>query len=96
MGVTKASVCYAIKLLKKKKLVQMDSNKRIYLTDEGGTLASEVYEKHKFFKRLLIDSGVCEGIASRDACRIEHAISDASFDKLKAYYNIINSTKQES
>lgn len=85
MGVSKASVCNAVRSLIKKKLVTMDRKKLLYLTHKGMELAGHVYEKHCFFRKLLISCGVDESTASHDACRIEHAISDDAFNKLKTY-----------
>lgn len=85
IGVSKASVCNAVRLLIKKELVTMDRKKLLYLTQKGMELDGHVYEKHCFFRELLVSCGVDENTATHDACRIEHAISDEAFEKLKIF-----------
>lgn len=55
----------------------------LYLTEQGQSHAEKIYERHQFFTKQLIAAGVDEVTAEQDACRIEHAISDTSFRKLK-------------
>ena len=57
--------------------------KNLILTDEGLQAAREIFSRHSFFERLLIDAGVDEGQAHEDACSLEHAISRQSFAVLK-------------
>lgn len=84
---TKPSVSRARSLLAQDSLVTLDEHKYIHLTKEGRALAENVYEKHLFFKDMLLTAGVDENAAAEDACRIEHAISDESFDKMKAAFH---------
>ena len=56
----------------------------LHLTDVGRKVAEQIYEKHRFFTERLIEAGVDPETAERDACRIEHVISDESFRRLKA------------
>ena len=53
------------------------------LTHNGQKTAKQIYEKHQFFTRQLIEAGVPQDIAAQDACRLEHVISETSFQKLK-------------
>ncbi len=58
----------------------MDSDYFLHLTDVGREVAEQIYEKHRFFTERLIAAGVDPETAEKDACRIEHVISDESFD----------------
>ena len=57
----------------------------IYLTEEGRVIAEYVYEKHQLLKDWLCSLGVPEEIAAEDACKMEHVISDESFDAIKEH-----------
>lgn len=83
---SKPSVSRAVAQLIQKGLVTMGDDKILTLTDTGRAQASSIYEKHLFFKRMLLQAGVEEDAASEDACKIEHAISDESFSKVKQAY----------
>ena len=83
MNFSKPSVCHAVKELRKKGYLEMDSDNYLHLTERGFTLAEQVYERHRFFTNSLIEMGVDPETAEADACRIEHVISDESFQKLK-------------
>jgi len=84
MGVSKPSVCHAVSTLKEGGFLTMDGDFFLCLTDIGREVAEQTYEKHCFFTRLLVDAGVEPKAAERDACRMEHAISDDSFQKIKS------------
>ena len=62
----------------------MEEDNFLHLTDAGCEVAEQVYEKHRFFTQRLIAAGVDPKTAEADACRIEHVISDESFERLKA------------
>ena len=62
----------------------MDGDFFLRLTDVGREVAEQTYEKHCFFTRLLTEAGVDPKTAEQDACRMEHAISDDSFQKIKS------------
>lgn len=83
MGVSKASVSVAIKQLRNKGYVTMDNSGRLHLSPKGQALAFKLYERYSFFTRLFTQMGVPAEIARKDACSIEHAISDESYEKLK-------------
>lgn len=83
LGVTKPSVSRAVKELSKKKYLLKRADGALSLTNQGLKIAVKTYEKHQFFTQHLIEVGVPEQLAAQDACRIEHAISDESFSKLK-------------
>lgn len=84
MGVSKPSVCHAVTALKDGGFLTMDGDYSLHLTDLGRKIAKGVYEKHRFFTAQLIEAGVDPIQAEKDACRIEHVISEESFQKLKA------------
>ena len=83
MGFSKPSVSVAMKELRNKEFVTLDDDGALILTETGQEIASQVYEKHRFFSDYLISIGVDAEVAERDACLIEHAISEESFEKLK-------------
>ena len=82
MGVSKPSV-HAVTTLKKGGFLTMDEDFSLHLTDVGREVAERTYEKHCFFTRLLVDAGVEPKTAEQDACRMEHVISENSFQHLK-------------
>ena len=84
LEVTKPSVCHAVATLRDGGFLTMDSDYFLHLTDVGREVAEQIYEKHRFFTDRLIEAGVDPETAERDACRIEHVISDESFRRLKA------------
>ena len=84
LEVTKPSVCHAVATLRDGGFLTMDSDYFLHLTDVGREVAEQIYEKHRFFTERLIEAGVDPETAERDACRIEHVISDESFRRLKA------------
>ena len=81
---TKPSVCHAVATLRDGGFLTMDSDYFLHLTDAGREVAEQIYEKHRFFTNRLTEAGVDPETAERDACRMEHAISDESFQRLKA------------
>mgnify|MGYP002537813594 CR=1 FL=1 len=83
MGVSKPSVCHAVVTLKKGGFLTMDEDLFLRLTDIGREVAEQTYEKHCFFTEMLIEAGVDQETAEADACRMEHAISEDSFQHLK-------------
>ena len=85
---SKASVCRAIAQLVEDGMVIMEEDKYLYLTSKGRQVATRVYEKHVFFKEMLLAAGVDEDAAAEDACKIEHAISNDVFDKVKVAYAV--------
>ena len=84
MGFSKPSISHAVGVLKKKGLLTVDADGYLHLTDAGRGVAEKIYERHLFFTKQLVAVGVDQETAERDACRIEHAISEEAFQKLKA------------
>ena len=84
LDVSKPSVCHAVATLKNGGFLTMDDGFFLHLTNIGREVAEQIYEKHRFFTERLIAAGVDPETAERDACRIEHVISEESFRRLKA------------
>ncbi len=85
MGFSKPSVSRAIGLLKKDGLVVTDEAGYLKLTESGAARAKVIYERHTLLTELFIALGVDEKIAAEDACRIEHYISEETFEAIKAH-----------
>ena len=83
MEVSKPSVCHAVAALRDGGFLTMDEDYILHLTDVGRKVAEKIYERHCFFTEQLIAAGVGPKIAEADACRMEHLISDESFQRLK-------------
>ena len=86
MGYSKPSVSRAVGILKSKGYLTVDANGYLLLTETGKSLAEKTYERHSILKNLFIKMGVSEEVASEDACKIEHDISDEVFSAIKKYY----------
>lgn len=85
MGFSKPSVSRAMKLLKDGEYISIDKEGYITLTSHGGEIAEKIYERHRVLSQLLMALGVDEEIATQDACKMEHHISDASFEAIKKH-----------
>ena len=83
MEVSKPSVCHAVGVLRDGGFLTMDEDHFLHLTDIGREVAEKIYERHCFFTEQLIAAGVDPKTADADACRIEHVISEKSFQILK-------------
>ena len=85
-GVSKASVNKAVGLLKEKGLVEQPYYGDITLTEKGYEYGQAIYKRHRYLTAFLAKAlGIPEGTAEEEACLMEHAISDASFEKWVAY-----------
>jgi Mn-dependent DtxR family transcriptional regulator len=85
MGYSKPSVSRAVGLLKKGEYIQVDRDGYITLTEKGRDVAEKIYERHMVLSNMLIALGVSSETAAEDACRLEHAISDESFEAIKRH-----------
>ena len=83
MGFSKPSVSRAIGLLKAEGYVSVNSDGYLLLTQKGVKEAQKMYDRHKILTEFLMSLGVCAEVASADACKIEHHISDESFAAIK-------------
>ena len=84
-GYTKPSVSRAMGLLKKNGHVEVDESGYITLTDEGAAIAGKILERHRVLTEFLIRIGVSEEMAADDACKMEHVISDETFERMKLH-----------
>ena len=83
LGFARASVSVAMKKLREAQLIAVDTDGAITLTKGGNALAQRVLERHNFLCDWLISLGVPSDIAARDACQLEHILSDESFGAIK-------------
>jgi DtxR family Mn-dependent transcriptional regulator len=86
MGVSKPTVSEQMKKFRENGYIEMDSDGLITLTGKGLGIAECIYERHVVIRKILMSLGVDEATATADACKIEHAISDKSFQCMKAHY----------
>ena len=86
MGYSKPSVSRAMGLLKTGGYILVNSDGHITLTDAGREVAEMIYERHTVLTRILTDLGVDPEIAAEDACKMEHYISDISFQAIKKHF----------
>ena len=89
MGFSKPSVSRALGLLKDDGYVVVDEKNLLTLTEEGRKVAEKIYERHTTLMEFFVALGVSEAVAEEDACRIEHVISDETFNKMKEHMEII-------
>ena len=87
MGVTKPSVCNAMKKLRKQKWIYFDEEGYIFFTDEGRLIAENIYSKNSLLSRLLELMGVSKDTAEKEACLMEHTISDETYERMDAFVN---------
>ena len=85
MGYSKPSISRAMGLLKDGDFIKIAKDGSITLTRAGIAVAEKIYERHTLLSNLLIRLGVSEETASEDACKLEHAISDESFEAIKEF-----------
>ena len=85
MGYSKPSVSRAVSTLKKDGYITVGEDGGLQLTEKGLEVAQAMYERHTVLTKLLMGLGVEESVASEDACRMEHVLSDESFAAIKAH-----------
>ena len=85
LNFTKPSVSVAMKSFREEGYITMDSDGSISLTEKGMKIASGVYERHEVIAKALIALGVDEKTAYEDSCKVEHDISNETFEALKAH-----------
>lgn len=83
LGYSKPSISVAMKRLRENGYVSTDEHGYLILTGSGLSIANKIYERHMVIAQFLTSIGVEEKIAKKDACRMEHVISDETFEKLK-------------
>lgn len=85
LGYSKPSVSRAMGILRTGGYITVDKDGAITLTDSGREIAEKIYERHTVLTQLLTRMGVSEEVATADACKMEHAISDESFEAIKRW-----------
>lgn len=95
LGYSKPSVSHAVKLLSEEGYLEVTPNKYLLLTDKGHEVASNTYARHVFFTEMLTGIGVDLEIARADACRIEHVISEETFQAIQNYYKAEEETHRQ-
>lgn len=85
MGYSKPSVSRAVGLLKHGGYLTVEDNGALHLTEEGYAVGRKIYDRHNTLTTLLVRLGVDRKTAAEDACRMEHAISDASFEAIRKH-----------
>ena len=85
LGVSKPSVSVAMKHFREDGYITIDSEGNISLTEKGLLIAERIYERHQIIAKALMAIGVDETVAYEDSCKIEHDISQQTFEKLKAF-----------
>ena len=86
LGVSKPSVSHAMKLLREDGYIAMDRYGTITLLDKGAEIANNIYERHRVLSQMLESMGVSKETALADACKMEHDISQETFEKIKEYF----------
>lgn len=85
LGYTKPSISIAMKRLRENGFIEMDGEGFISLTEAGRTIAEKVYSRHRLLTGFLVSLGVSEETAAADACKVEHDLSEETFERIKAY-----------
>lgn len=88
MNYSKPSVSRAIGLLKNGGYILMDKDGSLTLTEKGNETANKIFERHTILSKLLIKIGVLPDVATKEACKIEHVISDDTLKKIKEFLEI--------
>lgn len=85
LGYSKPSISVAMKKLRENGYINMDASNNIVLTDTGMKIAKRIYTRHQTLTKLLVKIGVSQQTAEKDACKIEHDLSDETFRKIQAF-----------
>lgn len=96
LGFSKPSVSHAVRLLSEEGLLEVTKNKFLVLTDKGREVAEHTYARHVFFTDMLMAIGVDQTTTETDACRIEHVISQETFDAIVRYYKEHEDHKEQA
>jgi Mn-dependent DtxR family transcriptional regulator len=87
LNYSKPTISVMMKQLRENGYIEMDHDGYITLTDLGGSIARKIYERHQLLASFLMSIGVDEETAYKDACKIEHDLSEKSFELLKKHYH---------
>lgn len=94
MNYSKPSVSRAVGLLKKDGFIELDEDGFIHLTDSGTKKAKSIFERHTVLSNMLVSLGVDSKTADEDACRMEHIISDKTFNAMKRHIKEMGQKKR--
>lgn len=86
LGFSKPSVSVAMKQLETNGYIRRNGDGHISLTEEGMEIAAAIYERHTLLSEMFMSIGVCEETARIDACKVEHHISQETFEQLKKHF----------
>lgn len=89
LGYSRPTVSIILKKMKDEDLVTVDSDNHIRLTDTGRDVAERIYDRHKILTDFFTLLGVNRDVAAEDACKVEHDISDETFELLRKHYKKI-------
>ena len=92
MGYSKPSISHAVGVLRDGGFLTVDQDGFLHLTGAGLEVAEKIYERHQFFTQWLIGAGIDPETAEQDACRMEHGISQKSFEQLRNAYSTTQNT----
>ena len=93
LGYSKPSITNMVKILIDEKMVQKDDKGILSLTQKGSECAKEIYEKHCFSYELLVSAGIDDKLAQKEVCKMEHDLSEESFQKLKELFKNMNAPR---
>ena len=85
LSYSRPTVSIVLRQMREHGLVTVNEDNHIYLTEEGMKIATHVYERHEVLTRMLMRLGVSKETALRDACKIEHDLSDETFEAIKRH-----------
>lgn len=88
LGVSKPSVSVAMKNFREEGFITVDDDGNLNLTESGLSVAEKMYERHEIIARALMSLGVDSDTAYEDSCKIEHVVSDSTFDKIKEHLKL--------
>ena len=89
LNVTKPSVSYATKRLRENGYITMDKEGLITLTEKGMEIAEHMYERHRLLTQFFVRLGISEHVAREDACKIEHDLSEETFQAIKTHVELM-------
>ena len=87
LGFSKPTVSVAVHTLERNGFLTIGQEGHLHLTDAGLEIAERIYERHRVLSSILMRLGVPEQVALEDACKLEHDLSDVSFEKIKNYFH---------
>ncbi len=96
LSFSKASVSVAMKAFKEEEYIAIDKDGNISLMPKGMEIAEKMYERHKVIAHALMTLGVSEEVAYEDSCKLEHHMSNETFEKIKEYFGNIKHFEEKS